>query len=63
VAVEKVEGVQEAKFSYKLGEGSVTYDPEVTNPEEIIGQLHRLTAYRATLRETDSPEQDDGNGN
>ncbi len=63
MAVEKVEGVQEAKFDYQRGEGFVTYDPEVTSPDAFIGQLHRLTAYRATLRETDGHEQDDGNGN
>jgi copper chaperone CopZ len=54
VAVEKVEGVREATFSYAMGDGYVTYDETATSPEEIIGGLERLTAYTATVREDDA---------
>jgi hypothetical protein len=51
VAVEKVEGVREATFSYAMGDGYVTYDETMTSPDEIIAGLQGLTAYTATVRE------------
>ncbi len=54
MAVERVEGVREAKFSYDRGEGFVTFDRTVTSPEAFIAELERLTAFTAEVRETDS---------
>jgi copper chaperone CopZ len=58
VAVERVEGVQEASFSYELAEGFVTYDPSMTSPEQILAELARMTDYRGTVR--DGEGSDDG---
>lgn len=50
MAVERVEGVQEATFSYERAEGFVTYDPAVTSPEEFLAELARMTDFRGTVR-------------
>ena len=51
MAVERVEGVQEASFSYERSEGFVTYDPEMTSPEEFLAELAEMTGFRGTVRE------------
>jgi copper chaperone CopZ len=51
VAVERVEGVREASFSYERSEGFVTYDPAVTSPEEFLAELAEMTDFRGTVRE------------
>ena len=50
MVVERVDGVQDARFSYERGEGLVTYDTTRTSPEQFIAALARMTDYRATLR-------------
>ena len=54
MAVQRVEGVQEASFSYERAEGFVTYDPAMTSPEEFLAELARMTDFRGTVRESDS---------
>ena len=50
MAVEKVEGVREATFSYERGEGFVTFDTTRTSLSEISAELERLTDFTATER-------------
>ena len=50
MAVERVEGVQEASFSYERSEGFVTYDPAMTSPEEFLAELAEMTDFRGTVR-------------
>ena len=45
MAVERVEGVESAEFSYEEGSGMVTYDPEVTSPDEFLSELERMTGF------------------
>ena len=52
MAVQRVEGVQEASFSYERAEGFVTYDPATTSPEEFLAELARMTDFRGTVRES-----------
>ena len=52
MAVQRVEGVQEASFSYERAEGFVTYDPEMTSPEEFLAELAEMTDFRGTVRES-----------
>ena len=52
MAVERVEGVEDAEFSYERGEGFVAYDPSVTNVEAIVAELKRMTGFEATERAT-----------
>jgi hypothetical protein len=51
--VERVDGVREAWFSYNTAEGFVTFDTTMISPTEFIGELERMTAFTATLREED----------
>ena len=53
MAVQRVEGVREASFSYDRSEGFVTFDTTMTSVAEIVGELERLTDYKATKRPTD----------
>ena len=48
MAVERLEGVRAATFSYERFEGFVTYDATVTTVERIIDGLREGTGYRAT---------------
>ena len=50
MAVEKVEGVREATFSYDRSEGFVTFDTTRTSVSEIAAELERLTDFTATER-------------
>ena len=50
VAVERVEGVREARFSYEAAEGFVTFDTTLTSVAEILGELETMTAFSATER-------------
>ncbi len=48
--MERVEGVQEARFSYEAAEGFVTFDTAVTSVAEIESELEEMTAFSATER-------------
>jgi len=50
VAVERVEGVREAVFSYGRAEGFVMFDTTATSLSEIVSELERLTGFSATQR-------------
>lgn len=52
VALEKVDGVEEAEASYEAGSAIVRFDPNVTSPTEFIGELTRLTGFTAEVVET-----------
>ena len=54
LAVKRVEGVQEAEFSYEGADGFVTFDPTLTSVEAIIGELDRMTGFSGTVRESSS---------
>ena len=56
MAVERVEGVREARFSWEQAEGFVTYDTTLTSTEAILAELERLTAFSGTVREADGNE-------
>lgn len=56
MAVERMEGVHGAAFSYENADGFVTFDSTATSVSEIIDHLDRSTGYKATLRE----REDDG---
>ncbi len=66
MAVERVEGVREAEFSYERAEGFVTYDTTMTSPEEFLAELDRMTDYSGTVRaeagsgSVEHDERDDG---
>ena len=63
MAVERVEGVREATFSYAKGDGFVTYDRTATSPDEFIAELERLTEFTATVREdAEASEEEHGAG-
>ena len=51
MALEKVDGVEDADVSYEAGSAIVTFDPEVTSPAEFIGELTRLTGFTAEVME------------
>lgn len=57
MAVKRVEGVEDATFSFERGEGQVTYDPTRTNPETFIAELKRMTGYVATVRVHDQTSE------
>ena len=57
MAVKRVEGVQDATFSFERGDGEVMYDPTRTNPEAFIAELERMTGYVATVRVHDRPSE------
>ncbi len=48
--MERVEGVEEARFSYAAAEGFVTFDTAVTSITEIVSELEQMTAFSATER-------------
>lgn len=50
MAVEQLEGVREASFSYEYAEGFVTFDSTVTTVARIIKELDAHTGYDATVR-------------
>ena len=50
MAVERVEGVREAQFSYERAEGFVTFDTTKTSPEEFLAELDRMTDFSGTVR-------------
>jgi copper chaperone CopZ len=56
VAVERIDGVTGATFSYGRAEGFVTFDTTRTSVEEIIAELERLTEFSATPR-VESPSR------
>ncbi len=56
MAVKRVEGVEDARFSYASGEGWVTFDTTITSPPEFLAELSRLTAFSGTVREFVSAE-------
>ncbi len=48
--MERVEGVEEARFSYEAAEGFVTFDAAVTSVAEIVSELDEMTDFSATER-------------
>ncbi len=48
--MERVAGVQEARFSYEAAEGFVTFDTAVTTVAEIVSELEKMTGYSAIER-------------
>jgi len=50
VAVEQLEGVEEAVFSHERSEGFVRYDSTVTTVDRIVEALRQQTGYGATER-------------
>ncbi len=50
MAVERVEGVREATFSFDRAEGFVRFDTTMTSVAEIVAELERMTAFSATER-------------
>ena len=48
--MERVEGVEEARFSYEAAEGFVTFDTAVTTVAEIVSELEQMTDFSATER-------------
>ncbi len=48
--MERVEGVQEARFSYEAAEGFVTFDTTVASIAEIVSELEQMTDFSATER-------------
>ncbi len=55
--MKRVEGVEEATFSYERSEGLVTYDPEQTNPRAIIEELERMTGFLGVVRGDEDDEE------
>ena len=53
MAVERVDGVREATFSYDRAEGFVTFDTTMTSVASIVAELGRLTDFSATERPAD----------
>ena len=51
MAVTRVEGVQDATFSFDRAEGYVTFDTTVTSISEIVAELERMTDFSARQRE------------
>jgi copper chaperone CopZ len=49
VVLQRVSGVQQADVSYEAGKAVVTYDPELTAPEEFIAELERMTGFTAQV--------------
>ena len=49
MAVERVDGVENAEFSYEERTGIVTYDPKVTSPEEFLTRLDEMTGFKGTV--------------
>ncbi len=56
MAVNRVEGVEDSKFSYSGSEGWVTFDTTMTSPEEFLEELSTMTAFNGTVREYVSAE-------
>ncbi len=50
VAVEAVDGVTDAEFSYERAEGFVRYDTTLTDVSAIIAELERKTPFDASER-------------
>ncbi len=50
MAVERVDGVREAEFSYERAEGFVTFDTTMTSPDVFLAELDRMTDFSGTLR-------------
>lgn len=49
MALEKVDGVEEASVSYETGQAVVSFDPGRTAPERFIAELARLTGFTAIV--------------
>lgn len=50
MAVERIEGVEEAEFFHPEGRGTVRFDPAVTSAEAIIRELGKATGFGAVVR-------------
>ncbi|MCH1571880.1 MAG: hypothetical protein OXU33_05560 [Gemmatimonadota bacterium] len=49
----RVEGVQDATFSYDRSEGFVTFDTTMTSVADIVAELERMTDFSATRRDAE----------
>lgn len=54
MAVERVEGVRSARFSYPEGTGTVRFDTVATSAEAIADELERATGFGAVVRDLPS---------
>lgn len=50
MAVQRVDGVAEAGFSYERAEGFVTFDTTLTSIQEISEELERVTGFVGVAR-------------
>lgn len=51
MALEKVDGVEEAEASYESSKATVTFDPNATSPADFIAEFTRLTGFTVTVVE------------
>lgn len=57
MAVERINGVIAAEFSFEEALGVVTFDPTLISQESIIRELHRMTGFEAdVVRSADDSE-------
>ena len=50
-ALEKVDGCEEAKADWEKGRAWAKYDPDKTNPQELVKAINENTAFEASLPE------------
>ncbi len=57
-----VEGCEEAKADWEKGWAWAKYDPDKTNPEELVKAINENTAFEASLpKKTENEEEDASN--
>ena len=49
IALERVDGVHDAKVSYDSARAVVRFDPARTSPQELVAELERRTGYVARV--------------
>ncbi len=58
IALERAEGVYDARVSYDSASAVVRYDPEKTTPERFIAHVEEMTGYKARVVEpADKPKE------
>jgi len=55
----KVEGCEDAKADWEKGWAWAKYDPEKTNPEELVKAINENTAFEAKLPEKSRKKEKD----
>jgi copper chaperone CopZ len=48
-AAKKIDGVKDARVSYKQGTAEITYDPGRTNPDAIAKAITEKSGFKATV--------------